>query len=67
MEDCDGVLGEDGADDDGLLERAVALLAQWDEEPLEERARLEQGLADRLEKRMYEHPFIRNPNLVKIS
>ena len=52
VEDGDGVLGEDGADDDGLLERAVALLAEGDQETLEERARLEQGLADRLEERM---------------
>ena len=52
VEDGDRVLGEDGADDDGLLERAVALLAEGDQETLEERARLEQGLADRLEKRM---------------
>ena len=48
MEDGDGVLGEDGADDDGLLQRAVALLAQRDQETLEERPRLEQGLPDRL-------------------
>ena len=51
MEDGDGVLGEDGADDDRLLEGAVALLAQRDQETLEERAGLEQGLPDRLEKR----------------
>ena len=49
MEDGDGVLGEDGADDDCLFEGAVALLAQRDQETLEERARLEQGLPDRLE------------------
>ena len=49
VEDGDGVLGEDGSDDDGLLEGAVALLAQRDQETLEERARLEQGLPDRLE------------------
>ena len=50
VEDGDGVLGEDGADDDRLLEGAVALLAQRDQETLEERAGLEQGLPDRLEK-----------------
>ena len=37
MEDGDRVLGEDGADDDGLSEGAITGLAQRDEETLEER------------------------------